>query len=124
MCPNCAGKFLWTKRTCMRVNHACRSHVQRAKAVAGAVDAETVMFDVDECLRHLIQVEGSDLHMKVPLPPTVRVHGELHQIEEIEALTPDDTNAALRHMLEDPEKLDEFDKEGEVDFAYALKGLA
>src|SRR3954465_9998538 len=82
------------------------------------------MFDVDDCLRHLIQVEGSDLHLKVPLPPTVRVHGALDQIEDIDALTPDDTNGALRHMLQDPVKLDEFDKEGEVDFAYAIKGLA
>src|SRR4051812_21472400 len=82
------------------------------------------MFDVDDCLRHLIQVEGSDLHLKVPLPPTVRVHGALDQIEDIDALTPDDTNGALRHMLQDPVKLDEFDKEGEVDFAYAIKGMA
>jgi twitching motility protein PilT len=82
------------------------------------------MFDVDECLRHLIQVEGSDLHLKVPLSPTVRVHGKLGPIEGMEALKPDDTNAALRHMVEDHEKLDEFDREGEVDFAYAIPGLA
>jgi twitching motility protein PilT len=82
------------------------------------------MLDVDECLRHLIQVEGSDLHLKVPLPPNVRVHGKLGPIEGMEALEPDDTNAALRHMVQDREKLDEFDREGEVDFAYAIPGLA
>jgi twitching motility protein PilT len=82
------------------------------------------MFDVDECLRHLIQVEGSDLHLKVPLAPTVRVHGKLGPIEDMEGLKPDDTNAALRHMVQDHEKLDEFDREGEVDFAYAIPGLA
>src|SRR4051794_28976358 len=82
------------------------------------------MFDVDDCLRYLIQNEGSDLHLKVPLPPNVRINGELRAIEDTEPLSPDDTNAALRHMLEDPEKLDEFDKEGEVDFAYAVSGLA
>jgi twitching motility protein PilT len=82
------------------------------------------MLDVDECLRHLIQVEGSDLHLKVPLPPNVRVHGKLGPIEGTEALKPEDTNAALRHMVQDHEKLDEFDREGEVDFAYAISGLA
>jgi twitching motility protein PilT len=83
-----------------------------------------LMFDVDACLRHLIQVEGSDLHLKVPLPPNVRVHGRLGPIEGMEALKPDDTNAALRSMLTDAERFDEFDREGEVDFAYAIPGLA
>jgi twitching motility protein PilT len=81
------------------------------------------MFDVDAALHHLIQVEGSDLHCKVPLPPYVRVHGKLTPIEGTE-LKPDDTAAALKHMLRDPDKLDEFDREGEVDFAYAIQGLA
>ena len=30
----------------------------------------------------------------------------------------------MRHMLKDPSQLDEFDEEGEVDFAYAIPGLA
>jgi twitching motility protein PilT len=82
------------------------------------------MFDVDECLRYLIQAEGSDLHLKVPLAPMVRVHGHLSAIEGQEPLSPDATSEALRNMLQEPEKLDEFDREGEVDFAYAISGLA
>jgi twitching motility protein PilT len=82
------------------------------------------MFDVDECLRYLIQAEGSDLHLKVPLAPMVRVHGHLTAIEGQEPLSPDATSEALRNMLQEPEKLDEFDREGEVDFAYAISGLA
>src|SRR5688500_9194774 len=82
------------------------------------------MFDVDDCLRHLIQVEGSDLHLKVPLPPMCRVHGGLGPIADMEPLKPDDTNRALRAMLTDAERFDEFDREGEVDFAYAIPGLA
>jgi twitching motility protein PilT len=85
---------------------------------------EGLMFDVDDCLRHLIQVEGSDLHLKVPLAPTVRVHGQLAPIDGVEGLSPDDTNDALRHMLSDAARYDEFDREGEVDFAYAIPGLA
>src|SRR4051812_12528291 len=101
--------------------HCLSRWLRRAR---GDADAGKVMFDVDECLRHLIQVEGSDLHLKVPIPPTVRVHGHLSPIEGEEALKPDDTAEALRHMLTEPEKLDEFDKDGEVDFAYAMPGLA
>jgi twitching motility protein PilT len=82
------------------------------------------MFDVDAALRYLIQAEGSDLHLKVPVPPTARVHGHLRPLEDEEGLKPADTERVLRYMLTDPTKLDEFDQEGEVDFAYSIEGLA
>jgi twitching motility protein PilT len=82
------------------------------------------MFDVDAALRYLIQAEGSDLHLKVPAPPMARVHGLLGSLENEEALKPPDTERVLRYMLTDPSKLDEFDREGEVDFAYSIEGLA
>jgi twitching motility protein PilT len=82
------------------------------------------MLDVDAALRHLIQVEGSDLHLKVPMPPTIRLHGVLAPIDGAEAITPADTEQILRHILDDPSKLTEFESEGEIDFAYAIPGLA
>jgi twitching motility protein PilT len=82
------------------------------------------MFDVDAALRYLIQAEGSDLHLKVPAPPMARVHGHLAALDGEEALKPNDTERVLRYMLTDPTKLDEFDREGEVDFAYSIEGLA
>src|SRR5882762_9820863 len=82
------------------------------------------MFDVDSALRYLIQAEGSDLHLKVPVPPMARVHGQLAPLEGEEVLKPPDTERVLRYMLTDPTKLDEFDREGEVDFAYSIEGLA
>src|ERR1700704_2390068 len=82
------------------------------------------MFDIDAALRYLIQAEGSDLHLKVPVPPTARVHGHLSALEGEESLKPADTERVLRYMLTDPTKLDEFDREGEVDFAYSIEGLA
>jgi twitching motility protein PilT len=82
------------------------------------------MFDVDVALHKLIEAEGSDLHVKVPAPPTMRVHGRLVPIPDASRLTPDDTEAAMRHMIREPHLLDEFAKDGEVDFAYAISGLA
>ena len=38
------------------------------------------MFDIDAALRHLVEVGGSDLHLKAAAPPTIRVHGELSPI--------------------------------------------
>src|SRR3954465_11010451 len=82
------------------------------------------MFDIDDALRHLIVNEGSDLHLKVPSPPTVRVHGRMTPIEGAERLRPEDTERILREILDDPAKLEEFDSENEVDFSYQLEGLA
>jgi twitching motility protein PilT len=82
------------------------------------------MFDLEEALRYVVTSEGSDLHLKVPSPPLVRIHGQLRPIEGSDALASDDTQRVLHEMLKDPEKLEEFDSEREVDFAYAVKGLA
>jgi twitching motility protein PilT len=82
------------------------------------------MFDVDAALRHLIEVEGSDLHLKVPSPPVVRVDGDLRPIEGAPPLTPQDTEIALDYLLDDADRREEFEAEGEVDFAYAAEGLA
>jgi twitching motility protein PilT len=82
------------------------------------------MFDLDAALRALVAREGSDLHLKVPTPPMVRVHGELSPLPGEEPLKPADTERVLRQMLTDEAKLAEFDADGEVDFAYAIEGLA
>ncbi|TML29561.1 MAG: PilT/PilU family type 4a pilus ATPase [Actinobacteria bacterium] len=82
------------------------------------------MFDVDEALHRVIQAEGSDLHVKVPAPPMMRVHGQLLPIEGAEPLTPEDTEGAMQHMVSQPRLLEEFKQDGEVDFPYSIKGLA
>ena len=81
-------------------------------------------FDLDHALRYLIAAEGSDLHLKVPAYPLVRLHGQLEPVAGTERLTPQDTERVLREMLHDPTKLAEFDTDSEVDFSYALEGLA
>src|ERR671919_390060 len=81
-------------------------------------------FDLDHALRYLIGAEGSDLHLKVPAYPLVRLHGVLEPISGTERLTPQDTERVLHQMLNDPNKLAEFEAENEVDFSYALEGLA
>src|SRR5919199_1216109 len=81
-------------------------------------------FDLDHALRYLIASEGSDLHLKIPSPPLVRLHGELEPIPGTEPLTPHDTIGAVQEMLHDPNKLAEFEAENEVDFSYSLEGLA
>src|SRR5215218_945024 len=80
-------------------------------------------FDLDHALRYLIAAEGSDLHLKVPSYPLIRLHGHLEPIPDTERLYPEDTERALGEMLTDNEKVSEFNSENEVDFSYAVEGL-
>jgi twitching motility protein PilT len=81
-------------------------------------------FDLQAALRYLVANDGSDLHLKVPSRPLVRIDGELRPIDDSIALTEDDTAAAVHEMLHDPVKLREFADEHEVDFSYAIPGVA
>ncbi len=81
-------------------------------------------FSIDPALRYLVAKEGSDLHLKVPAPPMVRIHGELQPIEGTDELTAEDTRTALEHICRDASLLQEFAEVGEADFSYEVEGLA
>jgi twitching motility protein PilT len=68
--------------------------------------------------------DASDLHLKVPSPPLMRIRGSLERIEDAEPLAPADTERVLREMLTANDRLSEFAKEGEIDFSYTVAGLA
>jgi twitching motility protein PilT len=90
-----------------------------------AADADALsMFDVLAALRELVEKEGSDLHLKVGSSPLHRVHGELTLDTRVDALTREDTDDALRTLLKDENKLDEFAQDHEVDFSYEIEGVA
>ncbi len=82
------------------------------------------MFDVESALRDLVAKEGSDLHLKVGAAPLFRVHGDLAPDTGAGELTRDDTNGALKTLLSDPVKLEEFQHEHEVDFSFEIEGVA
>src|ERR1700682_340960 len=82
------------------------------------------MFDVQQALRELVKREGSDLHLKVGSGPLYRVHGELAVDDSAGLLTAEDTEGALKELLSDETKLEEFAQEHEVDFSFEIKGVA
>ncbi len=81
-------------------------------------------FDIDECLRYVVERDGSDLHLKVAAPPMARVHGELVPIAGQEPLRPEDTEGALGVLIADERTHEEFANDGEADFSYELKGIS
>jgi twitching motility protein PilT len=83
------------------------------------------MLDLHQAFSLLVGHEGSDLHLKVGARPLARIKGTLEPLEAFEPLSASDTEEILRQMLADqPQKVEEFDREGEVDFAYAVQSLA
>ncbi|MFL5843348.1 MAG: type IV pilus twitching motility protein PilT [Solirubrobacteraceae bacterium] len=95
----------------------------RLKKTATTPEAPDV-FDVQAALRHLVSAGGSDLHLKAGGPPLIRVNGELEPIPGAEVLAPADTEGAVTAMLTDPARLEEFATEKEVDFSFAIEGVA
>jgi twitching motility protein PilT len=83
------------------------------------------MFDVEAALRELVAKEGSDLHLKVGSQPLFRVHGELAVDGAFgETLSDEDTSGALKALLSNEAKIEEFTQEHEVDFSYEISGVA
>ena len=81
------------------------------------------MFEIDSALRTLVERGGSDLHVKVAAPPTIRLHGELEPLEGFGQLTGEETEKAF-HDIAEVRSLTEFEQEGEADFSYALPGVS
>ena len=81
------------------------------------------MFEIDSALRTLIERGGSDLHVKVATPPTIRLHGELMALDGYGPLTDADTEKAFHDIAEARSKA-EFEEAGEADFSYAIPDLA
>jgi twitching motility protein PilT len=82
------------------------------------------MFDVKQALRKLVDKEGSDLHLKVDSQPLYRVQGDLAVDEGADTLTAEDTECALRELLSDESKLEEFAQDHEVDFSFEISEVA
>jgi twitching motility protein PilT len=81
------------------------------------------MFEIDTALRTLVEVGGSDLHIKVASPPIVRLNGELRTLDGYEPLKPEDTEKAF-HDIAEVRSLTEFDEDGEADYSYAIPNVA
>ena len=81
------------------------------------------MSQIDEWLKLLVALGGSDLHLRVPSPPVIRVDGELMIQTASPALKTSDLEAVLDEITK-PEQKETFLREKELDFAYSVAGLA
>lgn len=71
----------------------------------------------NELLVRAVDASASDIHLKVGSPPTIRVNGELKRMEDLEPLTPSDTEGYAAEVLTERAG-DAFKEKGEADLAY------
>lgn len=77
--------------------------------------------NIDEILSRAYVNGASDIHIAVGAPPKMRLHGELLQMP-YRFLAPVDTRNLLSVLLTE-DTIKDFDKEGDIDFAYSIPGM-
>ncbi len=77
---------------------------------------------IDDFLKQMIECGGSDAHLKVGMPPGVRVSGQLRPKGD-GRLRPEDTEAIARSLL-DEEQWNAFEARGDLDCSYSIAGVA
>lgn len=80
------------------------------------------MADIEELIRTVVEVKGSDLHLKAGAYPVIRIDGHLTPLEDREPLTPQETEQIAYQMMP-ANRAEEFAKTNEADFAYAVSGI-
>jgi twitching motility protein PilT len=73
--------------------------------------------DLNQILHEAIVREASDVHLKVGLQPTVRIHGILHPLEDWSAISREDM-AGILDVLLDEHHRERFRSRMQVDLAY------
>src|SRR3954453_901067 len=79
-------------------------------------------FELESALRRVLEQGGSDLHLKVPSPPLIRIHGHLEPIPDADKLMPNATEDVFRLMVTEEAKRDEVEPERELDFSVGMTG--
>jgi len=80
------------------------------------------MVDLKKILTLAIQRGASDVHLKVGLPPILRIHGRLVPVTGEKRLMPEDTREIAFSIMGERQK-EKFRLANEVDLAYGISGL-
>lgn len=83
----------------------------------------TTTFSLDEALRHVAQVQASDLHLAVGSPPIIRVDGQLMPLPgDYAKFTPSEMEQVLLPILSADQR-ERLEQDLELDLAYSAIGV-
>ena len=83
--------------------------------------AEPGVFNFKNAIMQMVQRNGSDLHLKVGRPPTIRINGDLVSLDA-QPMKPEQLKA-LAEQLMTPRQVKEFAERKESDFAIGVPGV-
>jgi twitching motility protein PilT len=79
------------------------------------------MLEFERLLKKAIELNSSDLHITVGIPPTMRINGNLEPYGN-EKLTPSDIKEYVNKVL-DEEQYKRYNQIGEIDLSYSYQGM-
>ncbi len=77
---------------------------------------------MSDLLQLVVQENAADLHIRVGIPPVIRLHGVLHKVEG-PALRPEDTEELMRTITSE-ENIQHVRERGGADFGFAFGEMA
>lgn len=87
------------------------------------VETSTAKFDLDAALGHMIEAGGSDLHVTVGIPPSMRLHGTFSPIPGTPTLDGTMIHEAVYSILTSKQQA-MFEEHQELDLAYTISGVS
>ncbi|MBN1366823.1 MAG: type IV pilus twitching motility protein PilT [Dehalococcoidales bacterium] len=78
---------------------------------------------IEQLLKRVLDREASDLHIRVPSRPVLRIHGKLVTQVDLPPVT-DDAARQILDAIITPRQAERFEREKELDFAYDAHGVA
>lgn len=79
--------------------------------------------NIFELLDHMIELDGSDLHLVVGDPPTIRLHGGLHRLTQYGNLNAEQTNYMMRQIAQE-RSIKELEECWGADFGFSYETKA
>jgi twitching motility protein PilT len=98
-----------------------RKTVAAAPAAAAPGTAPAAPYNFKLVLQTMAQQGGSDLHLKIGRPPTMRLNGELVPMD-LPSLKPEDLRSIGEQIIP-PKQRREFDESKDADFAIGVPGV-
>src|SRR6476660_2555416 len=79
-------------------------------------------YSMSDLLQLVVSEGAADLHLRVNVPPVIRLHGVLHKVE-VPSLKPEDTEELMRSITSE-DHIQQVREQGGADFGFAFGELA
>ena len=79
--------------------------------------------ELNDILKAGVKNSASDIHLKVGLPPILRIDGKLVPLKVPQPLRPEDVKAMCAQIFANEEQRDRFERNREADCSYSVPGL-